>query len=159
MTITLKIPEYSDYAHIYPTRFTPEVVYWADDELHQMSVEEYAENRLWAQNSGEMFERIIVRDDEPIGTITARDFNPSTHQCVFGIVIADKTNWGHGYGTEAMKLFLPLLKEEGVKIVILDTYSSNKRAQKCFMHLGFRKMTVYYAPNSGRFVLRMGVKL
>ena len=84
--ISLKYPDFEDYEHFYQMRFTPEVVYWADDQPHQISLEEYALDRITAQESNEIIERIIMLDGEPIGTITARDYVARTCQCTLGIV-------------------------------------------------------------------------
>jgi len=153
--IRLKLPELEDYNTLYPTRFKSEVVYWADDLSHPVPIEEYGPNRIFAQQTGVMLERIIMLDDRPIGTVTARDFISRTGQCTLGVVIADPKLWGHGYGTIAMRFFLELLYEKGFKLVVLETYANNKRAQRCFSRLGFVKHRVYFASGCGRFVLEM----
>lgn len=157
--ITLKTPEFDDYAHFYAQRFEPGVVYWADDAPHTIPLEEYAGGRLLAQGMGEIIERIIVLDGEPIGTITARDFVKKTCQCTLGIVIASPQHWSHGYGSEALRLFLDFLAREGFALIVLETYANNTRAQRCFTKLGFRKYRVFYAAGSGRFVVQMIRKL
>lgn len=153
--ITLKKPEYKDYINLYAKRFMPEVVYWADDEDPQLTKEEYASSRLEQLDDGSIFERIIMLNGHPIGTITARDLIRKSAQCTLGIVIADPEYWGHGYGTDALRQFLRLLSDQGIQIVILDTYASNKRAQHCFRRLGFEKHRVYFASVPGRFVVQM----
>lgn len=153
--ITLKIPDFEDYEHFYQMRFTPEVVYWADDKPQYISLEEYALERIAAQESNEIIERIIVLDGEPIGTITARDYVARTCQCTLGIVIANPACWGHGYGYEALRQFFYILSAEGIGRLFLETYANNKRAQKCFHKLGFRKKRVFFSPGSGRFIVQM----
>ena len=153
--VTLKNPSYEDYAHFYDLRFKPNVVYWADDYPRQMTLDEYAMERLMAQQNGQIIERIIVVDDEPVGTITARDFIAQTCQCTLGIVIANEHYWGHGVGSQALKLFLRILSIEGIGLVVLETYANNKRAQHCFTKLGFQKRRVFFAPQAGRFVVQM----
>lgn len=140
-------------------RFQPEVVYWADDAPHNLSLDEYAYNRLVAQSDGEIIERIITLDGEPIGTITAREFVPEISQCTLGIVIANPKYWGHGYGFEAIKLFKIILAGEGISIVVLETYANNKRAQHCFYKIGFQKRRVFFAPSTGRFIVQMYMNL
>ena len=153
--ITLKKPEFKDYVDIYHKRFQPEVVYWADDEDPQLTMEEYAESRMESQDDGSVFERIIMLDDTPIGTITARDLIRKTGQCTLGIVIADPQYWGHGYGTIALREFLGLLTRQGIQIVVLDTYASKMRAQRRFRRLGVENHRVYFASVPGRFVVQM----
>ena len=149
------MPELPDYDTIYQTRFLPEVVFWADDMPRDIQIDDYGPSRMFAQQQGLMVERIIMLDDLPIGTITARDYIERTHQCTLGVVIADPKYWGHGYGTIAVRLFLKILYATGVKLVVLETYANNKRAQKCFLSLGFVKRRVYFAAGSGRFVVEM----
>ena len=153
--ISLKIPSYADYVEIYEERFKPEVVYWADDEPQNLTMDDYANGRMIAQTNGEIVERIILLDGIPIGTVTGRDFVDRTCQCTLGVVIVDRRNWGHGYGFEAIRLFLKVLAAEGIGLVILETYANNKRAQHCFFKLGFQKRRAYFAPCSGRFVVQM----
>ncbi len=153
--VTLKNPSFEDYAHFYDLRFKPNVVYWADDYPRQMSLDEYAMDRLLAQQNGQILERIIVVNGEPVGTITARDFIEQTCQCTLGIVIADEHYWGRGIGSQALKLFLRLLSVEGFGLVVLETYANNKRAQRCFIKMGFQKRRVFFAPQAGRFVVQM----
>ncbi len=136
-------------------RFQPEVVYWADDAQHNISLEEYALGRLTAQSDGDILERIITLDGEPIGTITAREYVPRVCQCTLGIVIANPACWGHGYGFEALKQFNTILAGKGIGRVILETYANNKRAQKCFYKIGFQKKRVFFAPSTGRFIVQM----
>jgi RimJ/RimL family protein N-acetyltransferase len=57
-----------------------------------------------------------------------------------GILIGERDYWDKGYGTEALFLLLKhLFLEHGVNRVELDTAEFNKRAQKCFKKVGFRK--------------------
>lgn len=157
--VSLKIPTFEDYAHFYEKRFLDEVVYWADDEHHELSLNDYAYGRLCAQTEGEILERIIVVNGEPVGTITARDYVRRTCQCTLGIVIADPQYWGHGYGYEAIKQFTFILATKGIGRVLLETYANNKRAQGCFHKIGFRKRRVFFAPNTGRFIVQMTLDL
>ena len=152
--ISLKVPAYEDYSAFYDARFRDEVMYWADDVPHPLSLDEYPGGRMLAQATGVILERIILLDGEPIGTVTGREFSPQ-HQCTLGVVIAREAAWGHGYGYEAIRMFLNVLALEGVSSVVLETYANNYRAQRCFYKLGFQKKRVYFSPVSGRFVIQM----
>ncbi|MBR4985222.1 MAG: GNAT family N-acetyltransferase [Proteobacteria bacterium] len=157
--VSLKIPTFEDYAHFYEKRFLDEVVYWADDSHYEISLNDYAYGRMLAQNEGEILERIIVVNGESVGTITARDYVERTCQCTLGIVIADPACWGHGYGYEAIKQFTTILATQGIGRVILETYANNKRALNCFHKIGFQKKRVFFAPNTGRFIVQMFLNL
>ena len=153
--VTLKIPSYEDYEAIYADRFSEDTAYWADDGPQNVCKEDYCTGRLVAQNCGELLERIIVLDGKPIGTVSGRDFVDRTCQCTLGIVIANPSNWGHGYGFEAARLFLKILAAEGIGLVVLETYANNKRAQHCFHKLGFERQRVFFSAGAGRYVVQM----
>ncbi len=154
--VSLKIPSFEDYEHFYDSRFQPDVVYWADERNPEIDLDQYAYFRMAANDAGEIIERIIVLDGEPIGTITARDLETDTMTCTLGVVIAFPKYWGQGFGFAALKMFITMLAmDEGIKAVILETYAANKRAQKCFNKLGFQKRRVFFASSSGRFVVQM----
>ena len=55
-----------------------------------------------------------------------------------GIIIGEREFWNHGYGTEAMRMFLQyLFEKKAVQWVELDTAHFNVRAQRCFGKCGF----------------------
>lgn len=61
--------------------------------------------------------------------------NSTTH---IGIAIADKGYWGRGYGTDAMKILIKFLFEEfNIRKILLEVFSYNERAVKCYTKLGF----------------------
>ena len=153
--VTLKMPSYSDYDHLYDTRFSDEVVYWADDSPQILSRDEYARTRVMMLEFGQVTERIIVLDGEPIGTVSARPCARIEGQCILSIVIAMPQHWGYGYGSRALKQFLAELSGMGFRVAMLETYANNRRAQRCFAKLGFVKRRAYFSGHAGRFVLEM----
>ena len=55
-----------------------------------------------------------------------------------GIFIGDKSCWGKGYGTEAIKLLTDFIfNEMNINKVKLNVYSFNKRAMRCYEKCGF----------------------
>lgn len=83
----------------------------------------------------------VIKKDEKrtIGYVFLADILKS-HKVAreFGIVIGDKNHWGHGYGSEAIKLALGYgfkrLKLNRIQLIVLDF---NKRAQRTYRKLGF----------------------
>jgi len=58
-----------------------------------------------------------------------------------GILIGDRNYWGHGIGTEALKLSIDeLFKDQLLTRIELDTAMFNLRAQRCFEKCGFKRM-------------------
>lgn len=157
--ISLRLPTYEAYVSLYDTRFNDEVVYWADSFKQNLSSDEYATGRLYWTDKQHFYERIIYIDEQPIGTVTAREIDWDRAICTLGVVIAVPAYWGRGYGPRALKQFFVLIAEMGIKYVVLQTFSNNTRARKCFSRLGFRKRRSFYAPDTGRFVIEMILKL
>ena len=118
--VSLKEPSYADYEHFFDTRFSDEVVYWADDGPQILSKDEYARTRLMMLRFGQVIERVIVLDGESIGTVSARPCERIETQCILSIVIAIPELWGLGYGSVALKLFLVELWELGFKVAVLE---------------------------------------
>lgn len=58
-----------------------------------------------------------------------------------GIAIFNPENWGKGYGQEAMNLSLGFaFRNLNLNRVELDTFDFNKRAQKCYLKVGFKEV-------------------
>jgi len=58
-----------------------------------------------------------------------------------GIAIFNPENWGKGYGQEAMNLNLGFaFRNLNLNRVELDTFDFNKRAQKCYLKVGFKEV-------------------
>ena len=153
--VSLKEPSYGDYEHFFDKRFSDEVTYWADDGPQILSKDEYARTRLMMVRFGQVIERVMALDGEPIGTVSARPCARIERQCILSIVIAVPDLWGRGYGSRAMKQFLTELWGLGFCVVVLETYANNRRAQRCFAKLGFVKRRAYFSGHTGRFVLEM----
>lgn len=57
-----------------------------------------------------------------------------------GIFIGDKSLWGKGYGTDAMKLLISFIFEQmNINKIKLNVYAFNERAVKCYEKCGFVK--------------------
>ncbi|MCH4890250.1 GNAT family N-acetyltransferase [Acidaminobacter sp. JC074] len=60
--------------------------------------------------------------------------------CVVGIFIGDKSYWGKGYGTDAMKVLINFIFDEmNLNRIELNVYSFNERAIKSYEKCGFVK--------------------
>ncbi len=56
-----------------------------------------------------------------------------------GIIIGDKTAWGKGYGTAAVREVLRKgFEEMDLRRIFLETFSANTRAIRCYERCGFR---------------------
>ncbi len=73
-----------------------------------------------------------------IGSITA-DFNKRNDAANLGIMIGDKSCWGHGYGIEAMAAIINHLSGEGVRRFEIGTMKENERMIKLATACGMVK--------------------
>lgn len=82
---------------------------------------------------------IVIKDgDLHIGNCGFNSIDYLNRKAVFGILIGEKDNWGHGYAPEAAKLILGYgFDELNLHRISLEVYSHNKRAQRAYERVGF----------------------
>ncbi len=83
---------------------------------------------------------IFDENDTYIGTIELYDVRGSS--ATLGIIIGERSHWGHGYGPEAIHALLAhAFHELGLEHVRLNTFGDNVRAQTAFKKVGFREVS------------------
>jgi RimJ/RimL family protein N-acetyltransferase len=91
------------------------------------------------EKSGERIGFGIYTQSVFVGSIEFYDLEPSNGSAVIGILIGEKTLWGTGVGTRAMKLALRIgFTQKNFLRVHLQTLEDNVRARKSFEKVGFR---------------------
>ena len=111
-----------------------EEAWLADDEL----------NRLDPPQAGWGPEyRFIVLDENgrPIGTCSV--YNVSGDSAAIGIRIGERSCWGKGYGTEAVKQLLDWCFDAGLEVIRLRVLAENLRAIGCYRKCGFAPFALY----------------
>jgi len=89
---------------------------------------------------------IFDEKGEWIGAVELYDIKEG--KATLGILIADKSRWGKGYGSRAVRQALDFaFGELGLKRVELRTFRWNARARRAFEKAGFR--LVGFAPAPG----------
>ncbi len=89
---------------------------------------------------------ILDEKGEWIGAVELYDIRQGT--ATLGILISDKSRWGKGYGSQAVRQALDFaFGELGLSRVELRTFRWNARARRAFEKAGFR--LVGYAPAPG----------
>ena len=82
----------------------------------------------------------LQESGEPIGTVAIKDINFRSRKGDLTIIIGNKKNWGQGYGTEALILFLGYcFRVLNLRRVSLEVYEYNERALKTYEKIGFQK--------------------
>lgn len=84
---------------------------------------------------------VDIGTDEAIGNVGLHAVNHIHRTAEIGIFIGRKDCWDKGYGSEAMSLLLDFsFRILNLNNIMLRTYSSNKRAIKCYEKIGFKKV-------------------
>jgi len=87
-----------------------------------------------------MFAFAIERlsNDAFLGTLAVHDIDWIAGNGRLGVVIHKPTNWGKGYGTEAMELLIDFCWTHiNLRRLELSVHSFNERAKKVYLKLGF----------------------
>lgn len=80
----------------------------------------------------------LQETNKHIGNIRLLSINPIHKRLEFGIMLFDKSEWGKGFGTEAIKGICTYVFEVmGFHKICADYYSINKASEKIFQKLGF----------------------
>lgn len=73
-----------------------------------------------------------------IGTTAITEIDESKGECLFRIVIGEKSTWGKGYGTDATRLVVAEAFERfRLKAVNLEVFDHNPRARRSYEKVGF----------------------
>ncbi len=74
-----------------------------------------------------------------IGEVSYRDMDLVAGTAVLGIMIGDKSYWGQGYGTDAVRALCRFLFDRfRLRRIQLDTWAGNERAIKSYTKVGFQ---------------------
>jgi RimJ/RimL family protein N-acetyltransferase len=89
-------------------------------------------------NSTQNFAVVINEEDVHIGSVGLMSINHREQNAELGIAIGDKTQWGKGYGREAIRLLLDFaFAEMNLHRVYLQVDVSNTQAIRCYLNCGF----------------------
>jgi RimJ/RimL family protein N-acetyltransferase len=83
---------------------------------------------------------IVVRDGARlIGTVSLMEIDHAHGKAELGIAIGDKSAWGKGYGSEAVRLMADYgLTFMGLHTIYLWHVAFNERAHRAYLRAGFR---------------------
>ena len=82
-------------------------------------------------------------DGQHIGWVNSYDWDEEERSAFIGICIPEEENWGKGYGTEAVSLFLSFLFDSlGLETIQTATWTGNRRMVRCAQKAGFTNQAI-----------------
>ena len=129
--------------------------YWNDMELRNLvgsadrgpmsrnDEEEWIRNSWKQRQERKAFHFAIetISDNKLIGGTGLFEIDWTSRSAIVGISIYSPKYWGKGYGEESMNLLLSFaFRNLNLNRVELDTFDFNKRAQKCYLKVGFKEV-------------------
>ncbi len=82
-----------------------------------------------------------ITDNKLIGGTGLFEIDWTSRSATVGISIYNPEYWGKGYGEESMNLLLSFaFRNLNLNRLELDTFDFNKRAQKCYLKVGFKEV-------------------
>jgi RimJ/RimL family protein N-acetyltransferase len=82
-----------------------------------------------------------ITDNKLIGGTGLFEIDWTSRSAMLGISIYNPEYWGKGYGEESMNLLLSFaFRNLNLNRAELDTFDFNKRAQKCYLKVGFKEV-------------------
>ncbi|MFQ5577324.1 MAG: GNAT family N-acetyltransferase [Anaerolineae bacterium] len=96
---------------------------WYESQRHNQTVQNFA---------------IETRDGKHIGSVGLMDIDYRDQSAELGIVIGDKTEWGKGYGREAIGMLLDFaFNTLNLNRICLQVDTDHPAAIKCYRNCGF----------------------
>jgi RimJ/RimL family protein N-acetyltransferase len=137
----------ADAANHIRWRNDAEVAYWATaGDIHFSPVAPSVMERWFAERLSDLDPTkdgvfaVELVNGRHIGMADYRDVDTIVRSATVGITIGEKDCWGHGYGTEALRLLVGFLFDHlNLRRIQLDTWSGNERAIRSFSRVGFRE--------------------
>jgi RimJ/RimL family protein N-acetyltransferase len=82
----------------------------------------------------------LNKEDQLIGSIGLMEINQREQHAELGLFIGDKTQWGQGYGREAIQLLLQFaFAELNLHRIYLRVDASHAAAIRCYQSCGFQE--------------------
>ena len=146
-----------EIARVYRWSSDENILRWSGGTPTDLTFEEFRERLLndrghMPPNRRAFF--IVTRAGELIGRIGCFAIDWKKKEGELGIVIGESTQWGRGYGRDAVATLLyHLFETTSLDRINLFTFPENLRAQRCFIACGFRTIgnARRFSPDIGEF--------
>ena len=129
-----------------------EVMKWINDEevtdfleplvypLSSVAEEKFIEAAAISSDTNKTFVIEAIAESKYIGAINFHAINWLNRSAELGIVIGDKSYWGRGYGTDAMRVMMRLAFDKmNLHRLWLRVYEYNQRAIASYEKCGFKR--------------------
>ncbi|MDR2657066.1 MAG: GNAT family N-acetyltransferase [Oscillospiraceae bacterium] len=91
-------------------------------------------------SEGHTYAIVRISDDALLGNVGFNHIDNLARHADVGIFIGEPSEWGKGYGTEAMKLLVDFgFNTLNLRNIMLTHVADNERAHKSYVKAGFRE--------------------
>jgi RimJ/RimL family protein N-acetyltransferase len=141
---------------IYRWSSDDQVLRWSGGSPTELSLNEFR-HRIRTDQSNLIQRRafiILLRPGEIIGRVGVFAIDSDKREAELGIAIGEPSQWGKGYGREAIRLMLDRIFETTpLERIYLYTFPENLRAHRCFTACGFRTLATArrFSPDLGEY--------
>jgi RimJ/RimL family protein N-acetyltransferase len=98
-------------------------------------------DRVVQQTDNKTFAIIVREGQRMIGNVSLMEINARHGRATLGIAIGDKTAWGQGYGTEAVRLMCDYgFTFLGLHNIRLWHVAFNERGHRAYLRAGFKEV-------------------
>jgi ribosomal-protein-alanine N-acetyltransferase len=150
--ITLRCPTMSDAPYVFRWERDDDVWKYDPHRPYSKSMPEFLPlfERNYVKGNGRQFWFIIENERHvPIGTITYFNLDQRTGQVEVGLGIGEKSQWGKGYGAEAISVLVRyLFALPGLVRIYAETAQANHSARKAFTKNRFTEVGQIFDPRS-----------
>lgn len=150
--IWLRRPQMPDAHHVFHWERDDEVWRYDPHRPYSQSMREFLPifERNYVRGNGRQFWFLIENELRvPIGTITYFNIDLRTGQAEVGLGLGDKSSWGKGYGSEAIRTLVQyLFTQSGFLRLYAETAMANLPARKAFVRAGFAEVGQIFDPRS-----------
>lgn len=150
--ITIRRPTSNDAEKVFHWERDEEVWRYDPHRPYSHSMAEFVPlfERNYVRANGRQF-WFIIEDEQhiPIGTITYFNVDARMGQVELGLGLGDKTHWGKGYGSEAIRTLVRyLFTSPNISRVYAETAQANHPARRAFARANFVEVGQIYDPRS-----------